>query len=83
VHQVREQGPEQAWSQQEAGQDLAGHLGLAEPAHDSGHEPGREEDHDELVQQAERDLLRAGADRGFRGRGTRKLRPDRRDEHYA
>ena len=56
VHEAREKGAEQARSQQETGQDLAGHVGLAEPAHDRGHEPGREEDHDELIEQAEGDL---------------------------
>ena len=84
VHEVREEGTEQAGSQQETGEDLAGYVGLAESAHDHGDEPCREEDHDELIEQAKRDLLRACADRGFRaGRGARELRDDRRAEHYG
>ena len=83
VHEVREERSEQARPQEHAGEDLTGHIGLAEPAHDRGHEPCREEDHDELVEQPECDLLRAAPDGGVRaGRGARDLGADRRAEHY-
>src|SRR5207253_6485493 len=75
---------EQARPEQEPGEDLTRHVGLPEPPHDRRHEPCRKEDHDELIEQAERDLLRACADRGFRvGRGAWELRDDRRAEHYG
>jgi hypothetical protein len=63
VYEAREQGAEKARPKQDTGEDLARHVGLTEPPHERGDEPGREEDHDQLIQKLERDLFGASAHR--------------------
>jgi hypothetical protein len=62
VHEPRKDSPEEAGPEQEAREDLTGHIGLTQATHDPGHDPGCHEDREELVEEAERDLLGARPD---------------------
>ena len=85
VHEIGEEDSEQAGPEQEPREDLTGHVGLAEPPDDRGHEPRGEEDDDELIEQMERGLLCSRADGGFpAGRRAREQGDDQRaGQHYG
>ena len=62
VHESREERPEQAGTEQEARKDLTGHVGLTQATNEPGHDACCHQNRDELIQQAERDLLSARPD---------------------
>ncbi len=62
VHESREERPEQAGTEEEARKDLTGHVGLAQATNEPGHDARCHQNRDELIQQAERDLLSARSD---------------------
>src|SRR6185436_2106649 len=72
AHEVRCEGPEETGPQEKAGQDLPGHVRLAETPYDPSHDPGRRQDCDELKQKVEHQMLRLSADGGFLGQEQRQ-----------
>jgi hypothetical protein len=78
-HQLGVERPEQTGSEQDAGEDLAGHVGLPQPSRDPHDHPRRHEDHHQLYEQAQHQRLCSSRDRGT----GRSFERETREKHGA